>query len=86
MKGLSEGDIIDQNDYVGSPLFMSPEVIRKEGYNHKTDVWSLGITIIEMLERRPPNTDITSIEMLPELAERGIFMTIDNIRSTQIKK
>lgn len=36
----------EQDDYVGSPLFMSPEVIRKEGYNNRTDIWSLGITII----------------------------------------
>eukprot|EP01126_Amoeba_proteus_P045421 TRINITY_DN5083_c0_g2_i11.p2 TRINITY_DN5083_c0_g2~~TRINITY_DN5083_c0_g2_i11.p2 ORF type:complete len:179 (-),score=47.16 TRINITY_DN5083_c0_g2_i11:115-651(-) len=59
-----------QSDYIGSPLFMAPEIVRKEGYNSKADIWSLGITIIEMAQGRPPNTDINSIDKLPLLAER----------------
>jgi len=31
---------------------------------------SLGITIIEMVQGRPPNSDINSVEKLPQLAER----------------
>jgi len=57
-------------DYIGSPLFMAPEIIKKEGFNNKADIWSLGITIIEMLELRPPNNDIADIKKLPELADR----------------
>eukprot|EP01126_Amoeba_proteus_P057166 TRINITY_DN7257_c0_g1_i1.p1 TRINITY_DN7257_c0_g1~~TRINITY_DN7257_c0_g1_i1.p1 ORF type:complete len:216 (+),score=57.06 TRINITY_DN7257_c0_g1_i1:301-948(+) len=77
----------EQDDYVGSPLFMAPEIIRKEGYNNRADIWSLGITIIEMLQGRPPNTDINSIEKLPLLAERDPpQLKNPNMWSPQIKK
>lgn len=34
---------------VGSPLFMSPELHEKYDYNIKSDIWSLGIILFEML-------------------------------------
>lgn len=38
---LKSGFVI-ATDFVGSPLFMSPEVIRKDKYDNRTDIWSLG--------------------------------------------
>lgn len=61
---------VEQTDFVGSPLWMAPEVIMLQGYTFKADIWSLGITIIELVESRPPNRDIRSMEMLKDLPKR----------------
>lgn len=43
---------------------MAPEVIREEYYNESIDMWSLGITIIEMMDRVPPHYLIKDEEEL----------------------
>jgi len=39
---------------VGTPLYMSPELLQKQGYDDRTDVWSLGCIFYELLTLAPP--------------------------------
>ncbi|KAL1933214.1 hypothetical protein VTP01DRAFT_7304 [Rhizomucor pusillus] len=40
---------------LGTSKWMAPEVIREQYYDEKIDMWSLGITVIEMMDRVPPH-------------------------------
>ena len=48
----------ETKEITGSPNWMAPEVIELKGASPKSDIWSLGCTVIELLTGRPPYADI----------------------------
>ena len=52
----------------GSPHWMSPQVIMNKNYDMKTDIWSLGITCLELVEGEPPFADLNPDEVMLKIA------------------
>ena len=53
----------------GSPYWMSPQVILQENYDIKTDIWSLGITCVELAESEPPFADLKPNFVMNKIAK-----------------
>ncbi|XP_025065907.1 mitogen-activated protein kinase kinase kinase 2 isoform X3 [Alligator sinensis] len=52
----------------GTPYWMSPEVIRGEGYGRKADIWSVGCTVVEMLTEKPPWAEFEAMAAIFKIA------------------
>jgi len=59
-----------RNSVVGTPFWMAPELIKSQSYDCKVDVWSLGVTALEMADGEPP--------LMHEPVMRALFLITVN--------
>jgi len=61
----------NRRSVVGTPYWMAPELVRGRAYDDKVDVWSLGITALEMCDGEPPLMDISPMKAMLRIATQG---------------
>ncbi|XP_008427587.1 STE20-like serine/threonine-protein kinase isoform X3 [Poecilia reticulata] len=63
-----------RDSFIGTPYWMAPEVVMCETskdrpYDHKADIWSLGVTLIELAQVEPPNHEMNPMRVLLKIAK-----------------
>ncbi|ETW04979.1 NEK protein kinase [Aphanomyces invadans] len=82
---LSE-NTMEAHSKVGTPLYMSPEVLRGDGYDWKCDVWSLGCILYELAMLRSPfKSEGLNLYGLFQKVNKGEYDPISDVYSTTLR-
>lgn len=69
---------------VGTPYYLSPEIVQSRPYSFKSDIWSLGVVLYEMCALKPP-FDAPSLHFLAMKIVRGAFNPLPQQYSSELK-
>lgn len=69
--------------HVGTPYYMSPEQIMEQKYNHKSDIWSAGCVVYEIVSLRAPFEATNQIQLAHKI-KKGEIDRIPAMYSDQL--
>ena len=69
---------------VGTPYYLSPEIIESRPYSFKSDIWSMGVMLYELCALRPP-FEGSSLHFLAMKIVRGQFPSLPSHFSRELK-
>ncbi|EGR34335.1 protein kinase domain protein [Ichthyophthirius multifiliis] len=69
---------------IGTPYYLSPEIIENRPYSYKSDIWSLGVVLYELCALKPPFT-AESMHFLALNILKGQYKPIPGIYSNDLK-
>jgi NIMA (never in mitosis gene a)-related kinase len=69
---------------VGTPYYLSPEIIESRDYSFKTDIWSLGVILYELCALKPP-FNAESLHGLALKIVRGQYNPLSDKFSINVK-
>ena len=70
--------------FVGTPYFLSPEIINNQPYDNKSDIWALGVLLYELMTFQMPFNAV-SLPMLSIKINRGVYKAPPSTYSSDIR-
>jgi aurora kinase len=82
--GWSVNSPLLRDTLCGTPLYSSPEVVQKQQYDNKVDIWNIGVLTYELLYGKVP-FEIRTEEDLNKVVDDDIYFPRSKPASLQIK-
>ena len=70
--------------FVGTPYFLSPEIINNQPYDNKSDIWALGVLLYELMTFQMPFNAV-SLPLLSIKINRGVYKPPPSTYSSDIR-
>jgi serine/threonine protein kinase len=80
-KAFEKNELI--TTFCGSPLYMAPEIIKTKEYDFKSDIWSLGVIIYELIAKKHPYY-VDSKKVLWDKIKNGLDIDYSTLKHSNI--
>ena len=78
-------DEVVKQTYLGTPLYMAPQILMEEKFSSKCDIWSLGMMFYEMLYGQTPWTGKTPYQLYQNIIKLPLTFPADPPRSELVQ-